>query len=180
MLDVRLHSEELHALRLRRQFFWHPAHMPNLKNCCGRRLRLRGGHGNGDFPGYLDKEKRYHLGLQTDEPLKRACNPFGGMRMVRSACKVLHRVPIKCGDRLHTTACFPPTPRVGARHCGADHRPAGRLYRPRPDHRRLPQVALTAREQKKAIKSPGRLRDELPLHPGRRKSSTTRSRPWRT
>ena len=36
-------------------------------------------------PGYLDKDSELIVGLQTDEPLKRACNPFGGMRMVRSA-----------------------------------------------------------------------------------------------
>ena len=38
-------------------------------------------------PGYLDKDSELIVGLQTDEPLKRACNPFGGMRMVRDACK---------------------------------------------------------------------------------------------
>lgn len=38
-------------------------------------------------PGYLDKDKEIIFGLQTDEPLKRACNPFGGMRMVRQAAE---------------------------------------------------------------------------------------------
>lgn len=38
-------------------------------------------------PGYLDQENELIVGLQTDEPLKRAINPFGGIRMTRSACK---------------------------------------------------------------------------------------------
>ncbi len=37
--------------------------------------------------GYLDKEKEIIVGLQTNRPLKRGVNPFGGMRMVRQACE---------------------------------------------------------------------------------------------
>ena len=37
-------------------------------------------------PGYLDKENELIVGLQTDEPLKRGVNPFGGIRMARQAC----------------------------------------------------------------------------------------------
>lgn len=38
-------------------------------------------------PGYLDKEKDIIVGLQTDKPLRRGVNPFGGLRMTREACK---------------------------------------------------------------------------------------------
>ena len=38
-------------------------------------------------PGYLDKEKELIVGLQTNRPLKRGVNPFGGIRMARSACE---------------------------------------------------------------------------------------------
>ena len=38
-------------------------------------------------PGYLDKENELIVGLQTDSPLKRGVNPFGGMRMVKQACE---------------------------------------------------------------------------------------------
>lgn len=38
-------------------------------------------------PGYMDKENELIVGLQTDEPLKRGVNPFGGMRMARGACE---------------------------------------------------------------------------------------------
>lgn len=36
-------------------------------------------------PGYIIKEDEVIVGLQTDAPLKRIVNPFGGMRMVRSS-----------------------------------------------------------------------------------------------
>jgi len=36
--------------------------------------------------GYLDRDNEIILGLQTDEPLKRGVNPFGGIRMARDAC----------------------------------------------------------------------------------------------
>ena len=38
-------------------------------------------------PGYLDKESEIIVGLQTDKPLKRGVNPFGGIRMARSSCE---------------------------------------------------------------------------------------------
>ncbi|MBE7045767.1 MAG: formate acetyltransferase, partial [Ruminococcaceae bacterium] len=38
-------------------------------------------------PGYLDREHELIVGLQTDEPLKRGVNPFGGINMTRKACK---------------------------------------------------------------------------------------------
>ena len=38
-------------------------------------------------PGYLDKENEIIVGLQTDSPLKRGVNPFGGMRMAKQACE---------------------------------------------------------------------------------------------
>ncbi len=38
-------------------------------------------------PGYVDKDNEIIVGLQTNRPLKRSVNPFGGMRMVRQACE---------------------------------------------------------------------------------------------
>ena len=38
-------------------------------------------------PGYLDKENEIIVGLQTDRPLKRGVNPFGGLRMTQEACR---------------------------------------------------------------------------------------------
>ncbi len=38
-------------------------------------------------PGYLDKDNEIIVGLQTNRPLKRGVNPFGGTRMARQACE---------------------------------------------------------------------------------------------
>lgn len=37
--------------------------------------------------GYVDKDNEIIVGLQTDAPLKRGVNPFGGMRMAKNACE---------------------------------------------------------------------------------------------
>ena len=38
-------------------------------------------------PGYIDRENELIVGMQTDSPLKRGVNPFGGIRMARQACE---------------------------------------------------------------------------------------------
>ena len=38
-------------------------------------------------PGYIDKDKEKIIGLQTDMPLKRSLQPYGGIRMAMKACK---------------------------------------------------------------------------------------------
>ncbi|MFS1515299.1 formate C-acetyltransferase [Bacillus sp. SCS-151] len=37
-------------------------------------------------PGYINKDLESVVGLQTDAPLKRSIQPFGGIRMVKDAC----------------------------------------------------------------------------------------------
>ncbi len=38
-------------------------------------------------PGYVDKNLEQIVGLQTDKPLKRSLQPFGGIRMAQTACE---------------------------------------------------------------------------------------------
>lgn len=38
-------------------------------------------------PGYIDKDKELIFGLQTESPLRRGLNPFGGIRMCAKACE---------------------------------------------------------------------------------------------
>ena len=57
-------------------------------------------------PGYIDKDKEIIFGMQTDAPLKRSVNPFGGIRMVRQACAAYgYRLSDKVEDefRFRTT-----------------------------------------------------------------------------
>ncbi len=42
---------------------------------------------NSYAPGYIDKANELIVGLQTNRPLKRGVNPFGGIRMARQACE---------------------------------------------------------------------------------------------
>ncbi len=48
-------------------------------------------------PGYIEKENELIVGLQTDAPLKRGVNPFGGIRMARQACAAYG---YKLGDKI--------------------------------------------------------------------------------
>ena len=57
-------------------------------------------------PGYIDKENELIVGMQTDSPLKRGVNPFGGIRMARQACAAYgYRLSDKVEDefRFRTT-----------------------------------------------------------------------------
>ncbi len=48
-------------------------------------------------PGFIDKENEIIFGMQTDSPLKRGVNPFGGIRMARQACEAYG---YKLGDKI--------------------------------------------------------------------------------
>ncbi len=49
--------------------------------------------------GYIDKENEIIVGLQTDEPLKRAIKPLGGIRLVEKAAQAYgYEIPKKVSD----------------------------------------------------------------------------------
>jgi len=50
-------------------------------------------------PGYIDKKNEVIFGLQTDKPLKRIVNPYGGIRMVHSA---LNSYGYKLNDNINS------------------------------------------------------------------------------
>ena len=43
---------------------------------------------NSHEAGYIDRDLEVVVGLQTDEPLKRAIMPYGGLKMVMDSCKI--------------------------------------------------------------------------------------------
>lgn len=53
-------------------------------------------------PGYVSKDDEVIVGLQTDEPLKRMVNPWGGWRMVEAACKARGIEPDKTMAKIFT------------------------------------------------------------------------------
>lgn len=54
-------------------------------------------------PGYLDKKNEIIVGFQTDTPLKRMINPFGGIRMVEQSLEAYgYEMPSELKDVFHT------------------------------------------------------------------------------
>ncbi|MBE6619138.1 MAG: formate C-acetyltransferase [Ruminococcaceae bacterium] len=61
-------------------------------------------------PGYIIKSKDIILGLQTDEPLKRAVNPFAGYRNAVQACQAYG---YEIGDNVHNEFKYRTTHNTG-------------------------------------------------------------------
>ena len=74
-------------------------------------------------PGYIDKENEIIVGLQTDAPLRRAVNPFGGIRMARSACEAYG---YKLSDKIEEEFKYKTTHNDGVFHVYTDEMRAAR------------------------------------------------------
>ncbi|MEA4814414.1 MAG: formate C-acetyltransferase [Oscillospiraceae bacterium] len=123
-------------------------------------------------PGYLDKDNELIVGLQTDRPLRRGVNPFGGLKMTRDACEAYgyHLSPKVEEDFQYRTTHNEGVFRVytdeikRARHCGIitglpDAYGRGRIIG---DYRRVALYGIDYLiEQKKADKA--RLGEEVML-----------------
>ena len=73
--------------------------------------------------GYIDRENELIVGLQTDEPLKRGVNPFGGIRMARQACEAYG---YKLSDLIETEFKYKTTHNDGVFHVYNDEMRAAR------------------------------------------------------
>lgn len=77
-------------------------------------------------PGYIDKDNEIIVGLQTDQPLKRMVNPFGGMRMARQACE---EYGCKLGDCIEDEFRYRTTHNDGVYHAyTAEMRAARKIH----------------------------------------------------
>ncbi len=74
-------------------------------------------------PGYIDKDSEIIVGLQTDAPLRRAVNPFGGIRMARSACEAYG---YKLSDKIEEEFRYKTTHNDGVFHVYTDEMRAAR------------------------------------------------------
>ena len=74
-------------------------------------------------PGYIDKSKELIVGLQTNRPLKRGVNPFGGIRMARQACEAYG---YKLGNKIETEFQFRTTHNDGVFRAYTDEMRAAR------------------------------------------------------
>ena len=73
--------------------------------------------------GYVDRENEIIVGLQTDAPLKRGVNPFGGIRMARQACEAYG---FKLSDKVEEEFSYKTTHNDGVFHVYTDEMKAGR------------------------------------------------------
>ncbi len=74
-------------------------------------------------PGYVDEERDIIVGLQTDKPLKRGVNPFGGIRMARTACEAYG---YKLSDEVENQFSLRTTHNDGVFHAYTDEMRAAR------------------------------------------------------
>lgn len=73
--------------------------------------------------GYIDRDKEIIVGLQTDAPLKRGVNPFGGIRMARQACEAYG---YKLSDQVETEFAYKTTHNDAVFHVYTDEMKAVR------------------------------------------------------
>ena len=74
-------------------------------------------------PGYIDKDNELIVGMQTDSPLKRGVNPFGGIRMARQACQAYG---YKLSDKVEQEFMFRTTHNTGVFRAYTDEMRAAR------------------------------------------------------
>lgn len=67
--------------------------------------------------GYIDKENEIIVGLQTDSPLKRGVNPFGGIKLARKACEAYG---YKLSDKIEKEFSYKTTHNDGVFHAYTD------------------------------------------------------------